>query len=308
MRQNSLALGAAVAFATIFGVSFMFSRSVLETVSPLQLLAFRFVLASFVLQLLKALGLIRIKLTLKTLAPLLGLSFIQPIAYFLAETIGISLTSASEAGLMISLIPIATLLFARFMLKEIPSLYQVGAIILSVLGVFLIGFMQATEGLSANFFGLMVLLLAVIAGALYSVLSRKLSLSYSPESITFVMMHVGAFVFLPASLIQAVQKEALASFLLPLLTPSVVIGIVYLGALSSCLAFFLMNFALGSLTAAQVSVFASLTTVIAIAAGVFFLGEVLLWYHAVGGLLILAGVWGANYFQPRGETTRDVVA
>jgi len=72
--------------------------------------------------------------------------------------------------------------------------------------------------------------------------------------------------------------------------------VLYLGALSSVTAFFLINFSLSQLTATQSSVFANLTTIISIIAGVVFLKEPFYWYHGVGAAAILGGIWGTNRF------------
>ncbi len=288
---------AAFGFAGIFGLSFLFSRNVLQWVSPLQLLAFRFAIAVVFMQVLQVLGLIRVNLEKGSLKPLLLLGILQPVLYFICETVGIQLTSASEAGMMIALIPIFTIIAARFFLREIPSPAQVIAIVLSVSGVMLIGVMQATQGLGSDFWGLLILLGAPVVAAGFTVLSRYLSTRYKALEMTYVMMHVGLAVFLPLSLLQALVQGTMTDYLVPLTNYSVLIGIFYLGVFSSGIAFFLMNYALALLTAAQVSAFPSLTTLIAVGASVIFLRETLYWYQITGGILIIVGVWGANHFQ-----------
>ncbi len=287
---------AALGFTLIFGFSFPFARMALDHIGPIHLLAFRFLLAMAVMRSLRALGVIRVRLTPAQWKSLLLLGFFQPFMYFACETIGISMTSASEGGMMVAVIPIFTILFARLFLKEQPSGPQIGAVVLSVAGVLLIGFMQATEEFGSNFLGLVILLGAPFAGAAFSVLSRHLSQRFRPLEMTFVMMHIGAAVFFPASLIQHAADGSLGAFLAPLGVPQVMAGIAYLAVLSSVTAFFLLNYALSRLAASQVSAFPSLTTLVAVGASVMLLGEVLHWYHWLGGLFIVTGVWGANYF------------
>ncbi|HAA80455.1 MAG TPA: EamA family transporter, partial [Thermoanaerobacter sp.] len=66
--------------------------------------------------------------------------------------------------------------------------------------------------------------------------------------------------------------------------------------LSSVVAYFLNNYALSKLPASQASVFANLTTVISIIAGITIRHETFYWYHVIGAIMILIGVWGTNYF------------
>ncbi len=292
-------IAAAVGFALIFGFSFPFARTALQHIDPLHLLALRFILATAVMQGLRVLGLIRVKLNAHQWKSLLLLGFFQPFMYFICETVGIQMTSASEAGMMVAVIPIFTIFFARVFLKEHPTPLQIGAVVMSVLGVLLIGIMQASEALGTNVLGLVILLGAPLAGASFSVLSRHLSQRFRPLEMTFVMMHFGAAIFFPASIVQHLVAGELNSFLAPLVIPEVVGGVVYLGVLSSVAAFFLLNFALSRLRASQVSAFPSLTTLVAVIASVVLLGEVLYWYHWLGGGMIITGVWGANYFGAR---------
>ena len=289
---------AAIGFTCIFGLSFMFSRSALSYIQPLHLLGFRFLLAAIFMNVLRILRFIKVDIT-GSLKPLLLLSILQPLLYFSTETIGIQLTSASEAGLMVSIIPIFTILFARVFLNERPTGYQIGAIVLSITGVLLIGIMQASGGFGSNVWGLLILLGAPLSGAGFSVMSRYCSRRFSVVSMTYIMMHVGLAVFFPASILQHLYNKNLASFLSPLSHVEVWFGVLYLGILSSVAAFFLMNYALSLLPASQVSVFPSLTTLIAVSTSVVFLKEELYWYHIIGGLLIIVGVWGANYFSSR---------
>jgi len=58
----------------------------------------------------------------------------------------------------------------------------------------------------------------------------------------------------------------------------------------------MMNFILSKIEAAQSAVFANLTTIVSILAGVFIRGENFYWFQIVGGILIVIGVWGTNYY------------
>lgn len=292
-------IAAALGFTVIFGFSFPFSRMALAHIQPFHLLALRFLVAVGLLQLLRLLQVIRVKLSREQWQALLLLAFFQPFMYFACETVGISLTSASEAGMMVAVIPIFGIPLARVFLNEQPTPAQIGAVMLSIAGVLLIGLMQAQEELGANVWGLVILLGAPFAGASFTVLSRHLSRRFRPLEMTYVMMHFGALIFVPLSLLQHSLEGRTAEFFAPLATAQVTIGVVYLGSLSSVAAFFFMNFALSRLSASQITVFPSLTTLVAVAASIVLLGEVLYWYHVIGGILIVTGVWAANYFGIR---------
>ena len=80
----------------------MFSKIGLEVMTPIELISFRFLLAALVMTLLKALGIIKVNLKGKNIKMVLLTSICEPVLYFLFESMGINMTSSSEAGLMIS--------------------------------------------------------------------------------------------------------------------------------------------------------------------------------------------------------------
>ncbi len=287
---------AGIGFATIFGFSFMFTRGALEHIAPFHLLGLRFALAAATLTLLQLGGLVRIRVTLADIRAMLPLALFTPILYFPSETVGVQLTSASQAGIIIAVIPIFVTILSALLLKEYPTHFQLPFVFASVIGVIFIFLMQGQGAVGAQFIGSLALMGAVLAASCYNIASRQAAGSYSPFQRTWVMMVIGAVVFNGIALVQHAAAGQLTSYFLPL--AQIWPAILYLGILSSVVAFFLINYSLSHITAIQSSVFANLVTVIAIAAGVFILGEEFLWYHALGAAVILAGVWGTNRFAP----------
>lgn len=297
---------AGIVVSIIFGFSFMFTKNSLEIMTPLQVLAYRFLIAALILSVLKAVGVIKIDLKGKRKAWLVTLAFIHPVIYFVFETTGINLTSSSEAGMMIALIPIIVTILGAVFLKEKPSFLQTVFTVLSVFGVFFIMLSQGMANVDPNFIGIAALIGAVLSAGIFNILSRKLSFHFKPVEITFVMMWVGAITFNILAVGDNVLKGDIANYYKPLLSFNSWLPILYLGVISSVIAFFMMNYMLSKMSAFQSAVFANLTTVISILAGVFIRGEAFQWYQAAGGVMILLGVWGTNYFS-KARVTGDSV-
>lgn len=290
---------AGILVSTIFGFSFMFTKNSLEIMSPLQILAYRFTVAAVLLSILKITGIIKINLKGKRAGSLLILALVQPITYFIFETVGVKLTSSSEAGMMIALIPVAVTIFASIFLKEKPNYMQIIFIITSVAGVLFIIIAKGISNVNPSYVGLLALMGAVLSAGVYNILSRKLSVRFNPVEITYVMMWAGAVVFNGLALIQGALNGSAVSHFTPLLNISSWLPVLYLGVLSSVVAFFMMNFMLSRIPASQSSVFSNLTTVVSILAGVLIKGEPFYWFHVAGGAMILLGVWGTNYFTSK---------
>ncbi|ACL69618.1 DMT family transporter [Halothermothrix orenii] len=294
MPNKYLPVISGITFSTIFGFSFMFTKEALDIISPFQLLGYRFATAALVLTLLYVTGLIKINLKGKKLGLLFTLALIQPVLYFVFETLGIHLTTSSEAGLMISLIPVVVAILASIFLKEKPNRVQLFFIILSVVGVAFIMVMKGALSVEKNYFGIFLLLGAVSMAGIYNILSRKLSLNFKPVEITFVMMWFGAIFFNIISFWQIRGNWKIYFGII--LRPHVLTSVMYLGILSSVVAFFLVNFTLSRIQSFQSAVFSNLTTVISVMAGIIFRNEPFYWFQIIGAVMIITGVWGTNYY------------
>lgn len=298
-QSDLLPILAGVFMASIFGFSFFFTAQALDEIGTMQLLGYRFALAAIALTVLQIFGLIKINFKGKSLGKLMVLALFQPVIYFVFETIGVKMTSASESGMIIATIPVVVTFMSIIFLKERPSIMQIGSILLSVSGVTFIVAMTSSGGNHGNLLGLIILFGAVLAAGVYNILSRSLSLAFNPVEITFVMMWFGAIIFNGISVYLHLSRGELGQYLAPFSDLKVVSSLLYLGLISSVAAFFLLNFMLSRMEAARSAVFANLTTIVAILAGVIFRGEPFYWFHAVGGVLILLGVYGTNYFSAK---------
>ena len=285
---------AGIAFALMFGFSFMFSKMALESaVTPMGLIAYRFLLAFIVFEILRLTKVVKIRFEKKLFIPVFLVAFFQPILYFIFETYGLNLTTSSEAGMMIALIPVFVVILSSFILNEKPTNAQILFIILSLSGIILIQVMKpnSNEGQS-TFLGLVLLLLAVLSAAGFNIASRNASKTVKPYEVTYFMMMSGAIVFNIIYLIQLGFSGNLNTYYQSLFNGNVYISIIYLGIVASIGGFFLVNFALGQLPAHVSSIYANLSTVVAVLAGYIFLGDELTIFTIIGGIMIILGVYG----------------
>ncbi|GFP77180.1 DMT family transporter [Clostridium fungisolvens] len=283
--------------STIFGLSFLFSKQALTVASPFMLVSFRFLLAFLVMTVLIIFRIIKVDYRKKPLGGLLLLGLAEPVVYFIFETFGVKNASSSVSGLMLSLIPIAVTLLGIYILNEVPSITRVIFIIVSVLGVALIGIMSSTSGQETSPLGILLLLGAVTSAGFYTIISRKVSKHYTPVEITYFMMFFAALCFTIMNLIDVSINGDIHRYFEPLQNKTFIASILYLGILSSIIAYFLTNFTLSKIQASKMSVFSNVSTIVSIVAGVLILKESFHIYHLIGSILILTGVWGTNKFK-----------
>ncbi|MCX7695928.1 MAG: DMT family transporter [Caloramator sp.] len=285
---------AGVTMSLIFGFSFIFSKAALETLSTFELLFLRFTTATITMSLLILFGVVKVNLKDKNLKPLILVALWQPIIYFIMETKGLQYTTSSEAGVMMAFIPVLVAVLAAFLLDEKPSKLQWLFIVISVAGVLTIVLGGGNLEAGGQLKGIIFLLSAVFSASMFNIYSRRASQNFTPYETTYFMMILGMIVFGILYLIQGIMAGNIN--ILSKINTQVSISIFYLGVLSSVFAFLLVNYSLSKLPASQSSVFANLTTVVSVIAGITIRGESFESYKLIGAVMIIIGVWGTNYF------------
>jgi len=293
-----LATLAALCGNAIFGFSFMFSRIALQTASPFVMLMYRFCLAFLFLNAValwarktKKQGWLRFDLRRSGVGGLLLLGLVQPVIYFLCESYGISLTNATVSGVIIALVPIVALGAGFIFMGEKASWQQVAFSLLSIGGVVVMTLQQSADG-EIKPLGVVLLIGAVISGAAFSIMSRKLSAKSSALERTYVMMAVAAVTFTALALGQTGGEGAL--LFAPLRDIKFMASMLYLSLFSSILAFLCLNYAAAILPVSKTTAFCNVTTVLSVFAGVVFLGESITVISLIAAVVIIIGVFGVQ--------------
>ena len=299
-KLHILSLLAALTAATIFGMSFMFSKMALVTAAPTVLLAFRFTVAVAAMSLVIALNalvgkargkpLFAFSLKGKPVGKLLLLGIVQPVAYFIFENYGILYTSSAVAGTIISAVPVCCILMDVLVLHERVTLKQVLCAVGAIGGVALI---SAGGAVMVSALGMLFLLLTMLSDTLYYGISHDAAKRFTPFEMTYVMFSVGMAVFIPVALLQAGGLDS-PMITAPLQSGGFWLAVLYLGLLSSVLAYGLLNFANSHLSVSETSLFSNVTTVVSVLAGVVLLKEPFSIWQMLGVAVILICVFAAN--------------
>lgn len=289
-NKTVLATLAALGAQIIFGFSFMFTKIALNYASPMTVIADRYIVAFW--------GLTIVMLVTKTklsfgrnLWKLLVMSLFQPLLYFVFESYGIKLTTSSFSSVMISLIPIVSMISGIFLLKEVPTLLQYAFTAMSVGGVVIMALSGNADG-TVTPLGIILLFGAVISSVGYNIASRKISSEFSVFERTYAMTVIGLVSFLSISLIENIHNPL--SVISAFTTPAFTTAVLYLGILSSVVAFLFLNYANTHLPVAKTTVFSNITTVVSVIAGVVFLNERFSVQAAISTLMIIIGVVGVQ--------------
>ena len=292
-KNNTVGILCAIGCETLYGLSYIFTKQATACASGFALLGWRFFLAVLVMSLCVQLGFIKINLKGKPLKPLLLVALCSPCIYFIAETIGIGHTTASESGVFLACIPVATLIASTLILKEKPSKMQLLGILITLAGVLITVFAVSVAS-SLSVLGYAFLLVAVVSYALCSVFVDKAA-AYTSAEITYVMLLSGATLFVLLAVAEAGFHGTLSELVrLPFQEPSFLIAILYQGIGCSVLAFFLSNLAISKIGVNRTSSFIGIATVVSILAGAILLREAFTGFQIAGAVVIIAGVYTAN--------------
>lgn len=295
MEKKNIMIGSfcAVGCEVLYGLSYIFTKQATDHASVFALLGWRFLLALVVMSVLVAVGALKINLKGKSLKSLFVVALFSPVMYFIGETFGIRHTTASESGVFLACIPVASLIASAAILRKKPTRLQVVGILITLAGVLITVFVVGTSS-SLSIAGYAFLMVAVVSYALYCVFVEKAS-DYSEAEITYMMLAVGAVVFITLAVMEALLNGDLYSLaILPFKSKAFLIAMLYQGIGCSICAFFLSNIAIARIGVNRTSSFIGIATVVSIIAGALLLKEVFSFYQVIGAVIIVIGVYTAN--------------
>lgn len=298
---RQLAYILAVVNALVIGVSFIMVKMTLEHASPFDTLMYRFAAAFVLLVATAASGYFILNYRGKPVYKLLLLSTMYPMGFFMFQTFGLQHATSAEGGIINALTPIVTLVLATVFLKEATTHLQKLSILLSVAGVVFI-FIMKGSGIDISLIkGIVLLIVACVVFAGYSVFARSVTKYFSPAEITCFMVGIAFPLSLAFSITTHASAGTLENLVTPLTNSGFILIVLYLGAVQLATAL-MGNYILSKIEASISGVFINLSTIVSIAAGALVLEETIAWYHICGSILIITGVVGTNLLGRKSST------
>ncbi len=278
-----LGLLAGLIAASIWGGMYVVSKVVLDIVPPFPLLTTRLIFGA--LTLLPFVIYNRgINFTRKQWGQVLGVGFIGYGISLAFQFIGTRLSTAANGSLVTSATPAFVLLFAAWILGERVTRQRLAALGLATLGVIIVIDPRTTRLSPDLFWGNISLVAAALTWALYSVLIRKVTRGLAVLPVSLVCFLGGLFFTIP------ITGTALRISGLERINPWVILGILYLGVISTGLAMYLWNMAFARLEAGVASLTFFAQPVVGAGLGALLLGEQFTGLFFLGGLLIGFGL------------------
>ena len=268
----------------IWGLSFISIKISVQVVPPMTLALLRFLLASLLLFTWLRVKEPGARMKRKDIPRTLLGGAVGITAYFFFENNGVKLITASEASIIIGIIPVVGLLAESLFFRKKLSFIQIVSVILSFGGVLLVAGAKVfpAAGAGVNTAGYLFMVGAVLAWVVYNFLTRPLHREYTNLAISCYQTLWGTLLLVPLSLFEFRLWQPIPV--------NVVFHIVYLGLLSSALGYFFYIFSLKVLGVTINMLFINVIPVVTVVAGLIILGETLSPLQMAGGGMILSAV------------------
>lgn len=275
--------------SSIWGGTFVVSKYILNYIPPLTLITLRYILA--VLALFIFIKFIS-KEKLKKITKKDGFLFllIGFIGYFLSislQFLGTKLTDAHTGSVLTASTPAFTIIFAKLILKEKITLKKFISLLIASLGVLVVIGYGGSKGF--NFLGDLALIGAANTWALLSVLVKIASKNNSSLIVTAYAIFIGLIFTIPFTVFE------LKSTPVTYINLNIILGLIYIGVISTAIAFFLWNKGLEMVDTGIGSLFFFFQPLVGSFLGWFLLNEKLGMNFFIGGVLILSSVFVVSY-------------
>ncbi len=274
----------AVITIVIWSSTFISTKILLDTLSPIEILVYRFTLAYLLMFLVyphvHRPESLKIELTV-FFAGLTGGSL-----YFLAENYALSFSLASNVSLLVSTAPILTSIAAHFFLKneKITRNVIVGGLV-AFAGAALVIF-NGKFILKLNPLGDFLAVASALCWAVYSVIIKRMRSRYSTFYITRKIFFYTIITMIPVLFFSPVRLD-----IRPLMNLKVAVNLLFLTLFASCMAYVVWSKVIQALGATKANNFIYFIPLLTLVASSVILHESLTVFALAGAALIFAGVY-----------------
>ena len=202
---------------------------------------------------------------------------------------GLKFTIPSNAALLYATTPVIVLVFSHFFLGERLTRPKAIGVLLGFTGVSIVIFERGLSASMDYLFGNIMIFIAVLAWALYTVYGRKMIVRYGPIETSAISLIGGTILFFPLGIVSALH------FPFGALTAGQWLQIGYLSIVTSVISYLLWYYALARIEAGKVALFSNFQPIIVTGLAVTLLGQTVTLPFVVGGCIALAGVVTAQF-------------
>ena len=284
IKKDSRAVGHLLALFTIivWGSTFIVTKLLLSEFTPVHIMLCRFVIAYFVLWLIRP-KLEKTSVKDELLFAVMGIFGCT--LYFITENTALEYTLASNVSIIVASSPIITAILAHFFVKGEKMNKNIvfgffvaflGVILVVVNGKFVLKLNPAGDALSLG---------AAVSWAIYSIVLRLCVDRFDSVFLTRKLMFYGFITALPIAIMQG-ERLPLEAFK----APDMLFCILFLGVIGSGICYVTWNKAIAKLGVVTTNNYIYINPFVTLVTGGIFLKEPITVMGVFGALLIISGV------------------
>ncbi|MBN1501688.1 MAG: DMT family transporter [Spirochaetes bacterium] len=268
-----------------WGMSFIWTKEALSTLSVYSIIFIRFSSASLILFFISVLMKKNLKIGSGILKMII-LTMFQPFAYFLFETNALKYISTQKASLIAATIPIFVLVITSFQKKKLPGIMSIISVFISIAGIILllgINFGVSETGTSLK--GNVLMFGAVISAAVYILLTNYFAGEFDIFVITFYQMLLGSVMLLPLFVADNCFNGTVH------ITPPAAAGLFFLVIFSTITGFLSYNYSISKSSTSKSALYLNAVPVVTIIAAFIIRKEILTAMEFSGAVLIITSLY-----------------
>lgn len=283
--MNKQLLGHILACGTqiMWGATFVSTKVLLNYFQPVEILFIRMLLAVIALFVIDPHPL-RLGDRRRELA-FAGAGLTGLVLYFLLENTALTMTYASNVGIIVACAPFFVAVMVGLFFKEKQGKNFYIGFVIAIAGVIMVS-VSGKQSFHLNPFGDFLAFLAMISWGAYSAIVKKISeWDYPIVAVTRRIYFYGVILLLPVLLYEE-DGWNLSAFR----EPTVIANLLFLGLCASALGFFLWNLATGWIGAVKTSLYIYVSPIVTVVLSMFVLHEKMTVFSVIGSVCILIGL------------------
>lgn len=283
--MNKQLLGHILACGTqiMWGATFVSTKVLLNYFQPVEILFIRMLLAVIALFVIDPHPL-RLGDRRRELA-FAGAGLTGLVLYFLLENTALTMTYASNVGIIVACAPFFVAVMVGLFFKEKQGKNFYIGFVIAIAGVIMVS-VSGKQSFHLNPFGDFLAFLAMISWGAYSAIVKKISeWDYPIVAVTRRIYFYGVILLLPVLLYEE-DGWNLSAFW----EPTVIANLLFLGLCASALGFFLWNLATGWIGAVKTSLYIYVSPIVTVVLSMFVLHEKMTVFSVIGSVCILIGL------------------
>jgi drug/metabolite transporter (DMT)-like permease len=282
---------ALLAATLIFGVNYTVAKVTMEEIPPLALICFRVGVPVLVFHAARRMTAPGSRIRSTDVAWMILLSFLGVVFNQLFFLLGLHYSTPINTSVLMTTIPITTLLFAIVLGRERATRWKILGIAGAFAGAaYLVG-ASRFEMSGRTHLGNLLVFANSLSYGLFLVLARGVVQRYPAVTFLAWIFTFGAAVVLPVGIPSALRIDPAS------ISVRAWVGAAYIVVFTTLIAHYLNSWSLRRAESSTVGVYVFLQPVIATACSVLFLGEVLRAGQIVAASLIFAGVYLAAFHR-----------